>query len=326
MQEAKAKVATISEDEKLKILAVMNLGSLIGVGLLYWSMESKRHELKRIHKAKVETPGSILEKLDSRDYRKKWKHEEPYLVKECLIEGVVKTPNPIRSKVNGNTPLILSYYLSNDLYCNDIFVRQATLKDLRSQETTPKVEAVNPFLLVDGNSRVVVHNLLKADTDPAQILISESEIHSKLSIGMSIYKWASRAAGLAVSFSSLFVPWKYRGVKIGYAESEFGIHLESSIVAYGEVIYNLTDRSLRINSPLFLAVSKKKLISHLRWALFHRRVYLGLGILAFASSGYYLAKALIRKLFPQNKDVTYQQQSQQQQHQPQQQPPRQTAR
>ena len=304
MQGAKDRFSGLSEDEKLKILGALNLGSLIGVGILYWSMESKRHELKKIHKSKVETPASILEKLDTSDFRKKWKRDEPFLVKECLIEGVVKTPNPIRSKVNGTTPLILSYYLSNDLYCNDIFLRRSTLKWLRSYETTPKIEVANPFLLVDGNSRVVVHNILKADSDAAQVLISENEIHEKLSPAMTIFKWLSRAAGLCMSITSLFFPWKHRGLKIGYVESEFGIHLESSIVAYGEVIYNMHDKSLRINSPLFLAIDKKSLISHLRWALFQKRVYLGLGLLAFGASGYYLVKAVLRKLFPQNKAIT----------------------
>ena len=301
----------MTEDDKIKLWGVLNVASLIGTGILYWSTESKRKELKKIKKAKVETPGSILEHLDSPVYRKKWKHEQPFLVKKCLVEGVVKTPNPIRSKVNGTTPLVLSYYLSNELYCNDIFVRKSTLKDLRSQEASPKIEAVNPFLLVDGQNRIVVHNPLNADTRPAQVMISENEIHDKLNPALTIFKWASRAAGLVLSFSNVLVPWKYRGFKIGYVESEFGIHLESSIVAYGEVIYNMTDKSLRINSPLFLATDKLKLISHLRWDLFYRRLYLGLGIAAFAASSYYLARALIRKLFPKKKVTVVQQQSSQ---------------
>ena len=43
---------------------------------------------------------------------------------------------------------------------------------------------------------------------------------------------------------------KIKGISLGLRESELGIKVDSFISVYGEVLYNLSDNTLRIEHPL----------------------------------------------------------------------------
>ncbi len=51
----------------------------------------------------------------------------------------------------------------------------------------------------------------------------------------------------------------WRGLRIGYNEVEHGITVGSPLTVYGELIYNVSEKTLRIDTPL--AFLKDKMLS-----------------------------------------------------------------
>jgi len=88
---------------------------------------------------------------------------------------------------------------------------------------------------------------------------------------------------------------RFRGIKVGFMENEYGIQIGSPITALGDVIYNSKENSLVLATPLYFLKDKKQLIEQLKKGITGKRVAMGIfGILALVS-GYYLVKKLSNK-------------------------------
>ena len=84
---------------------------------------------------------------------------------------------------------------------------------------------------------------------------------------------AERTALLKVfSFFSIFgLHHRFRGIRIGITETEYGIKLGQNLLVYGEAVFDRNSGNVRVESPLYFLTSKNYLIDKLTWSIRKRK-------------------------------------------------------
>jgi len=254
---------------EIALASFLNLASLGGLGYLSSVLKQERKKLNEIEGAKVYSPSRLLSHLAKPEFLSKLlkssENPEEYLIK-TFIEGYVDCNKPIQSIIDGKTKLIHSMCFRDEIYSNDPLAKARGL--LFTTKENIETRAPLYFNLKDPNRNMScnVHRNLGVDATSALEKIAESREYKHLNWMEKILVYL----GLAIELVALVTrtSFIFRGVKIGWTENEFGIMLGTALTIYGEVIYNLRDNSLRIDSPQYFLHDKSSLIKKLRESIY----------------------------------------------------------
>lgn len=92
----------------------------------------------------------------------------------------------------------------------------------------------------------------------------------------------------------------FRGISVGIRDSEVGIKIGSGIAVIGQVVYNLRDKTMRIDSPELILNERLSYLSDLKGqldaALHNRNVWIVVGVV----TGLYVARQTFKYLRKMN--------------------------
>ena len=277
----------------LAFAGAVNLGSLFSFWALWNSFTKENATLSLIESSKTFTPFRLLQYLKNQKFLEKWTPSTDLTdeyVSRAFIEGVTKCDAPLKSIIDKQTELVYQLFYRDDIFSNDTFIKNAP-ELLRTDRI---INAPLYFSLTDPekNTSCTVHRSLDVEAIPALEKIAESKTYSKLSFIEKILV----SLGVVIEFIAAATKnaFTFRGFKIGWVENELGIKTNSVLTAYGDVIYNKTDGTLRIEHPLYFLPDKTFLIKKLKSSLLNKKMFLVLITIPFLASSLYLYRGLSR--------------------------------
>lgn len=104
------------------IASILNLSSLGGIIYFVKNYRDSKKMMEEIKENKVSSPSRWLARLDHESVRSNLKKSEEnpheHIIKG-FVEGYVNCEKPLKSKIDGKTPLVYSLYVKNDIYSNE---------------------------------------------------------------------------------------------------------------------------------------------------------------------------------------------------------------
>lgn len=112
---------------------------------------------------------------------------------------------------------------------------------------------------------------------------------------LSIFEKILYYLGLLIELISIATrnTLSFKGIKIGWMENEFGIKVGSILTAYGDIIYNSKEKSLRIDNPVYFLLEKSNIIKKMREKIFGSQVKMVLLAIPFILTSAFLIKKAI---------------------------------
>ena len=246
---------------EIVLASILNLASLGGLGYLNSCLNKEKLKLQEIEGAKVFSPTRLLNFLARSDVldklRRSQENPDEYILK-AFIEGYTECNKPIQSVIDGKTQLIYSLCFKDEIYSNDYLAKARGLMYNTHQGVDTRAPLL--FNLRDPNkdNACSVHRNLKVNALSALEKIAESKEYKHLNWFEKVLVYISIIMEVfALAAKTTFV---FRGVKIGWAEREYGITLGTALTVFGDVIYNLKDKSIRIDKPKYLLHDKSNII------------------------------------------------------------------
>lgn len=253
-----------------------SLYSLLGLfSFSFFSRNQKiiiknKEKLKELKDNREYTPNELLSYLQNGLFSKadsfKIDENDKNLIKgSCILEGVAFSNHPLKSKIN-NKPLLYSDYRLERLYSNDIKgVIEGNEQTLRNRESTGHsrlIEASPYFFIYEKNTinnRCKIEKNLGVNANHAESFLDSKMTRTNVSM---VDKFMMTVFSLLeiIFFKSL----KFRGVGIGYIEKEFGIKNGTFLKIYGEIVYDIKNKMVKMNKPEFYFHKKEDLIKEIK--------------------------------------------------------------
>lgn len=273
------------------IASIINLSCLGGVIYLSSNLVKEKKEHAEFMKAKVYSPNRLLSYFTRDDFRKVTKksedNPEEYIVR-AFVEGIADCKTPVKSIIDGKSKLVYSYYYRDEIYSNDSF-NQARGYNIGGKKQI-QINAPLYFHLKDPHSSdtCLVHRSFEVNATSAIEKIAEYRELKPLSWFEKLLVYI----GMLIEFIALTTKntFSFRGIKVGWMENELGISVGSVITAYGDIIYNLKDKSIRIDSPLYFLTEKSNIIKNLKKMIFGTQTKIFFLSIPFILSTVYLVK------------------------------------
>lgn len=248
-----------------------------------------------LYTLKVHSPGRLFRAVRQSDFLKQAKvnpgNPDEFIFKG-FIEGKVDCKDPIQSRLKKDAKLILSHYFIHELYSNDTWRnREEVIPEPKKRE----IRNTSNFALRDPESNsqfCLIHQYYNVDSESALERIGSKRHDKPLTILEKFLMVLLMVADFFRFKSDVNVPL-FRGIKIGWTENELGISLNSILTAYGDIIYNKSDGTLRIESPLYLLKDKSNLLSRLSIKKTENIIWSVILSIPAAISTVYLGKMLI---------------------------------
>lgn len=189
---------------------------------------------------KVILPSELIKDLENEKKLSKWQ-PCPDLPDEFkayyIIKGTVESSHPLNSLINDERRAVYLKHFQRTIFSNH-----------RSLDAI-STRVVPYFFLKDSNNSCMIHSSegMKVVSDLQLIAAAKR---------MKNLTFLDKVLVFIGGIGSIF---GFRGFKIGVTEGEIGISVGSTLMAYGEVIYNTVTKDLRMDHPLFLFFKKNDL-------------------------------------------------------------------
>jgi len=276
---------------EIALASLLNLASIGGLGYLNACLKQERQKLSEIEGAKVYSPSRLLSHLIRPEFlaklTKSSENPDEFSFK-TFIEGYVNCNNPIRSLIDGKTKLVHSLYFKDEIYSNDTLAKARGF--LFPNNESMEIRAPLFFNLKDPNRNIScnIHRNLAVDAKYALEKIAESREYKRLNWFEKILVYV----GLLIELVALVTrtTFVFRGVKIGWTENEFGVMLGTALTAYGEVIYNIRENSLRMDNPQYYLHDKSNIVKKLKESIYGIQGKMMLLVIPLVLTSIYLTK------------------------------------
>jgi len=274
----------------------ISFASLISMILLGKSINKDKKQLDQFEKTKTYTPSDLIQYFnDFKDNPDKLRPNPDNLseyISTNFVEGYVHCDNPFTSIINKRIKLVYSYYYKDPIYSNDTLMDESRLARVKTI-SNPIINNALYFDLIDPQNpayKCLIHRNTNVDANSGMEKIAEERRTRNLS-------WIEKLLiffGALVEFTAQICksPWTYRGIKIGWIENEFGVRVGSGLTAFGDIIFNLKNGSIRMEHPLYFVKDRIFVINKLRQTIYGKRLGNALLALTFLVSGGFLAKRL----------------------------------
>jgi len=225
-----------------------------GFAYLGYRLRQQSNRFSEAESAQVFTPSQALGELNrpevqARLPRSRFNPSEYRL--KAFIEGTIESDHPFQSKLERNKNLVYSRNFKTILYSNESVLDTAN----STQDKEERSYRFAKFGIRDPETK---------DSCPVNSCYS-SEITGVSHHAFNIhYKelntWEKFLVQIGKIYEFLGLHRALRGITIGWTEHEIGISVGSILTAYGELIYNVADKSIRFESPLNLIPDKATLL------------------------------------------------------------------
>jgi len=237
------------------VLSFLSAQGLFAITSAYNKQKNKIEELKS---AKVYYPSSLMKKFKDQELSNKLS-QNPVNPKEykmnAFVEGIVTCKNPLKSKLNKKDDLVYSHVKERTIRSNDFL--------MGSKYKTVSKNAPLDFNLKDPDTSqtVRVHRNMNVKTHDVLEKVAENSTMKKLNPVEDLLVQIGQIFGFIGFFlKDVLVSDLFRGIHLGYNEVENGITVGSPLMAYGEVVYNVTEGTLRMETPLDFLKDKLSII------------------------------------------------------------------
>lgn len=251
--------------------------SVLSVGfasLIAWEFRKivqTNGERRNFLENKVNSPSELLKDLENDNILSLWE-ACPDLPDEyknlCILKGEVGSNFPLFSRISPETKAIYLKHIKRTLFSNN-------------SSTAEEDTRIAPyFSLHDPYSSCLIRRAEKMQILSDLECLTVSRQVEKLSTWDKVWMTLGKIGGLV----------GFRGLKIGSIEGEIGITLGSTLMVYGEIIYNKATKSLRIEHPFYFFfkksdVNKKYEQDLVRFAtnVFFCSIFLGISVATLKS-------------------------------------------
>jgi len=273
------------------LAVIVNVASIAGLCYFTSCLKQENFKLREIKNAKVYSPARLLAQLAQSEFlnnlKKSADNPNEYLLK-AFIEGYTECDHPIQSIIDEKSKLVHSLYFRDKMYSNDSITKAKAI----SLPNTRKAEVRAPlsFHLRDPSkdTKCLIHRNLNVDAHSALEKIAETREYKTLNLVEKILVYLGLLLELIGIITRTAVI--FRGVKIGTIENEFGILLGDALTAYGEVIYNAKEKSLRIDAPQYILQDKLNIIKKIKSNIYGIQGKMALLLIPFLITSVYLTR------------------------------------
>jgi len=229
-----------------------------GFAYLGYRLRQQSNRFSEAESAPTLTPSQALAGLNRPGVQAQLprSHENPseYRLK-AFIEGTIESNHPFQSKLERNKNLVYSRNLKSILYSNESVLDTAYSTHSREERSYRFAK----FAIRDPETK---------DSCPVNSCYS-SEITGVSHHAFNVhYKelntWEKFLVQIGKIFEFLGFHSVLKGITIGWTEHEIGISVGSILTAYGELIYNAADKTIRFESPLNLIPDKATLLREIQ--------------------------------------------------------------
>jgi len=273
----------------LAIASLVSLCSSGGICYLTYHLLKQNTQFKGLNEAKLYSPSSLISEFQNprkKDTFSQRKADPNEYVTNAFVEGYVYCREPIRSHVNRRANLAYSL-----IYKQEIREKNPLLEVLNvhlNESVEKHVNAPLYFQLKDAHTPqyCLVHRNLEVDASTAVQKIGESQEMKPFKVFENLVDTIGRIFG-QVNYNTRSL-LSLKGISIGMSETEFGIKIGSALTVYGQFIYNMKDKSLRIDSPLYFLKDRGMLLNIIKEKIGNLQGGIIFLLAAFAISTAYL--------------------------------------
>lgn len=267
--------------------------ALSSYGLMNFHKDLRKlnQEIEDIKDSKIFTPSMLKENFMSLLPKNNSENNNQEGVLKGFIEGIIQSHDYLTSSVNKNEKLVYKLNFINKIYENDQFMNRL---DLIKQIPSKRMIENIPFQLKDYENNDFCNISNNKNVNPMQA-IEIIGVGSILSQKASIFKRILSIFYVFFQILSLFFEDKlsYKGLQIGQNEVEFGIKVNSSIVVYGEIIFNFLTKSLRVEKPQYFLKDKSYILEEISKKV-RRKIFL---IILYHIVNFYSGYKLFKRIF-----------------------------
>lgn len=285
------------------IASAISLLSSGGICYLGYLISKKQGQLQELSAANTYSPSTLFSEVRKSTFlenlEKNPENPQEYLIK-AFVEGNAVSSNPIKSKINGKTELIYSHYTKVENRSNDP-VQDFTADLTINSPVETQIDAPIYFTLRDARTKhfCLVHRNLEVETVDILDKIAEKKVERRLSTVENVFVQLGRVFALLGLLTKNLI--SFRGLTVGWTETELGIAVGSPLVTYGEVIYNAAENTLKIDTPLYFLQEKGAVLRKLKNSIVGMYAGICLLMIPFVWSTWYIinkkrAQARIQRL------------------------------
>ena len=278
-------------DIDVAIASVVSLLSFGGLYKLTSNLGKEKGTLREYQNSRVYFPSALHKKFSDKEFYKNLPqshdNSKEYRLKG-FVEGYVNCNNPIKSKLDGKTDLVYSKVTRKEIRSNDFLASTDNDRDFYSRKSN--ISAPLYFSLKDPENKqnCLVHKNFDVKTLGALEKIAEIDTLKELNPLEEVFIQIGKVVGILAAFSKNLL---FRGFHIGYNEVERGITVGSPLTVYGEIVYNLTEKTMKIETPLAFLKDKTSLITKIKESISeYYAAIIFVSIPFLLSTGYLVAK------------------------------------
>lgn len=247
------------------LLSLLGVASSTCMMLLYRSAKRDIDRLHDMEHARVFSTHKLANSLEDPNFLAAASvnplNPDEHIIK-AFVEGKVRCENPIKGTIPGNdSELVYRIYHRADIYSNQLLnSKSVNPKHLKYGSLTTQVRAPLVFDLEDEETKesCTVHRAFDVDASDALVKVGENREIRPLSWSDKFLIFLGVVVEGVRQVLAKNSETKFRGLKIGFTEREFGIRVNSVLTVFGDVVYNSKDKSIRIDSPLYYLQSKAR--------------------------------------------------------------------
>lgn len=274
------------------IYSTLGLGSLFTIFNLYQGINLLNAKYNELNESNSFTPESLslfLEKLTqtSNFDQKNFKISEnnpTEITGNVFLEGIAFTKHPIKSRLLPHVPLIYSNYYINKIYSNNLRNKVGSIitNDNLLRESIYQVSQAES--LIDEAPYFHLFDYEKTFDN----ILKTIQYHKKTQYNCRIARnlqidaiGASKLICSRFSFKALtlierIILFIYlvleaifsrqttiKGIRVGYVEHEIGIKNDSLVNIYGQILYDMKKKTIRMDFPKYMAKNKNSIFNKL---------------------------------------------------------------
>jgi len=274
----------------LAIASLVSLCSSGGICYLTYHFIKKNGQFKELDQARVYSPSSLISEFNQPSstnlFNQRKADPNEYTI-NAFVEGYVQCREPIRSEVNRRTNLVYSVIYRKEIREMSPLLEAFNLHNQGQSEVHINTPLYFTLRDVHSPQYCLVHRNLEADVTNALQKIGETQVMKPLNILENIVESVGKLFGYVSPSRNLL---SLQGISVGWNETEFGIKVGSALTVYGQFIYNMKEKSLRIDSPLYFLKDKALILNSLKEKIGKIEGGILLLLVAFAFSTAYLVK------------------------------------
>ncbi|KAL4427593.1 hypothetical protein ABPG74_012984 [Tetrahymena malaccensis] len=273
----------------------ISMGVTIGQFLKNYGILNLKY--KRLEHLQVSTPQQLVEEIEKELSQNLVASNLSFIRKnQVFIEGVISSNHLVKSVLVQGLEVLYSLFYQKELFTRREFSKNAFF----------------PLLLPENEKKIIqiASNLFLKDYESPQVCDIQKKPNTNIQAALELLQmkahlvkrgFLSNFLHSIIDFTKLLLTITYlklsylkkKGTYEGTLDVEMGLKNNSLVTIFGDIIYDVRNKKLVMENPLYILKDKEQLLKLLQKRLMQRRIFILILSIPFLIGGFMFLKKLI---------------------------------